>query len=58
MTRTLPWRRITLHFSQIVLTLGRTFMWTSRCPGRAGALMGERVVLVTGSQRGEPDRYL
>ena len=26
MTCTRPWRRITLHFSQIVLTLGRTFM--------------------------------
>ena len=25
MTRTRPWRRITLHFSQIFLTLGRTF---------------------------------
>src|SRR5688500_1488730 len=26
MTWTRPWRRITLHFSQILLTLGRTFM--------------------------------
>jgi hypothetical protein len=26
MTCTRPWRRITLHFSHIVLTLGRTFM--------------------------------
>src|SRR5438093_1948195 len=26
MTCTRPWRRITLHFSQIRLTLGRTFM--------------------------------
>src|SRR3546814_15820558 len=30
MTRTLPCRRITLHFSHIVLTLGRTFMQISR----------------------------
>src|SRR5207237_6359620 len=29
MTRTRPWRRITLHFSHIFLTLGRTFMWLS-----------------------------
>jgi len=33
MTRTRPWRRITLHFSHIFLTLGRTFTslpaWTS-----------------------------
>jgi len=26
MTMTLPWRRITLHLSQIFLTLGLTFM--------------------------------
>jgi hypothetical protein len=26
MTITTPWRRITLHFSQIGLTLGRTFI--------------------------------
>jgi hypothetical protein len=25
MTRTVPWRRITLHFSHILLTDGRTF---------------------------------
>jgi hypothetical protein len=30
MTCTRPWRRITLHFSQILLTLGRTFMGSSR----------------------------
>jgi hypothetical protein len=29
MTVTRPWRRITLHFSQIGLTLGRTFMSSS-----------------------------
>ena len=26
MTMTVPWRRITLHLSQIFLTLGLTFM--------------------------------
>jgi hypothetical protein len=26
MTITVPWRRITLHFSHIGLTLGRTFI--------------------------------
>ena len=29
MTRTVPWRRITLHFSQILFTLGLTFI---ACP--------------------------
>ena len=29
MTRTTPLRRMTLHFSQIFLTLGRTFMRVS-----------------------------
>jgi hypothetical protein len=29
---TRPWRRITLHFSHIVLTLGRTFMCALSLP--------------------------
>jgi hypothetical protein len=38
-TTTRPWRRMTLHFSQIGLTLGRTFIASSffgsipPCPG-------------------------
>ena len=32
MTMTTPWRRITLHFSHIVLTLGRTFMLALSLP--------------------------
>src|ERR1700684_419935 len=35
MTMTTPWRRMTLHFSQIALTLGRTFIsLLSISPGR------------------------
>ena len=35
MTMTLPWRRITLHLSQIFLTLGLTFMVVTSTAGRA-----------------------
>jgi hypothetical protein len=33
MTRTAPWRRITLHFSHIFFTDGRTFTAASRLVG-------------------------
>src|SRR6476660_8565141 len=47
MTRTRPWRRITLHFSQILLTLGRTFIGASGwCGLRAGGAVAEEARLL------------
>jgi hypothetical protein len=39
MTITTPWRRMTLHFSQIVFTEGRTFISVSVCSKDAVSLL-------------------
>ncbi len=62
MTMTRPWRRITLHFSHIAFTLGRTFTvsspdsyrFDSRAQHRADVLCSTGCPTPTGPRPGAP----